>query len=153
MIQRIQSLFLFIVFDLQILLLLLPVSEYAVDGKPIVNYFLSGFQPEGIVTVNIFLTTMIYIFSCVLIVIPLITIFLFKKRILQMRFCIINFILLIGFQVLLFWFCWNTGNELKAVFGYKIPLIFPFISAILSYLAFNSIRKDEKLIRSIDRIR
>ena len=153
MIQRIHSLFLFIVFDLQVLLLLLPVSEYAVEGKPIVNFFVLGFQPEGIVIQNLFLTTLVLILSYILVVIPLITIFLYKKRIMQMRLCIANFILLIGFQVLLFWFCLSTGNELKAVTGYKISLIFPLISAILSYLAFLSIRKDEKLIRSIDRIR
>jgi hypothetical protein len=153
MIQRIQSLFLFIVFDFQALLLLLPVSEFAVEGKPIISFFVNGFQPEGVILQNLFFTTLILILTYILMAIPLIAIFLYKNRIMQMRLCIVNFILLIGFQALLLWFCWNTGNELKAVTGYKISLIFPLISAILSYLAFLSIRRDEKLIRSIDRIR
>jgi hypothetical protein len=38
-------------------------------------------------------------------------------------------------------------------FSIRLPVIFPVVAIILTYLAFRGIRKDEILIRSIDKIR
>jgi len=37
--------------------------------------------------------------------------------------------------------------------SYKLIIILPFIALILTGLAFRAIRRDEELIRSVDRIR
>ena len=47
----------------------------------------------------------------------------------------------------------NFSKELDGIVSYEITAIFPFVAAILTYLAIRAIGKDEALIRSMDRIR
>jgi hypothetical protein len=152
MIQRIQSLFLLIAFILQLLMLFLPIAEYVV-GNQVVIFKASGFISESTLNKNMAHSTYILVLLCLLVLIPFVAIFLYKRRKSQMQLCIYYIIVLIGFQAVIFWFSWNTMHQLEAVVSYKFPIIFPVVSAILSYLAFLSVRKDERLIRSIDRIR
>jgi hypothetical protein len=42
---------------------------------------------------------------------------------------------------------------LVADYWFRMPVVFPVLAIILIYLAFRGIRKDEILIRSLDRIR
>ncbi len=154
MIQRIQSLFLLVAFILQLLMLFLPVSEYTINGSQGIIFKASGFVSGGGGMKELYQTTIILIFICLTVILPLITLFLFKRRVLQMRLCIYNIILLLGFQGVLFWFIWwRIGIQFEVVTVYKFPVVFPVVSAILSYLAFRAIKKDENLVRSLDRIR
>jgi len=85
--------------------------------------------------------------------IALVSLFLYKKRILQIRFTVINILLMIGSLGLIYYNVNSQVEALNATVQYQIADIFPVIGAILSYLAIRSIGKDEALIRSIDRIR
>lgn len=152
MIQRIQSLFLLFALILQLLMLFLPIAEYVV-GNQLVVFKASGFSSEVVRKENMVLTLSIFLFICFAVLIPLVAIFLYKRRKSQMQLCVYYIIILLGFQAVIFWFSWNVMQQLNAILSYKFPIIFPVVSAILSYLAFLSIRKDERLIRSIDRIR
>jgi peptidoglycan/LPS O-acetylase OafA/YrhL len=84
-----------------------------------------------------------------------VTIFLFKNRKLQMKLsrmviviCIISFLL----AILLFvkdYGLLKEGTEVTIGYGYLSPLL----ALIFTILALRYIRKDEKLIRSSDRLR
>jgi hypothetical protein len=78
--------------------------------------------------------------------------FLYKKRLLQMRFNIFNSILLVAVQgFIIYYIISYIGSGTGFIF--TIQSIFPVISLILSILAIRNILKDEFLIKSLNRIR
>lgn len=153
MIQRVQTIFLLLAFILQVIMFILPVSEFTVKGNNNLIMYATGFVSEGFIIDKMYNTSVVLIFLSFTSLLTLATIFLYKRRPLQMRICIYNVILTIGFQVVLIWFVHQIGTLINAAVTYKYPFIFPLVSAILLILAFRYIRKDEKLIRSLDRIR
>jgi len=153
MIQRIQTLFLLIASALQIALLFMPIAEYAMPDKEIIVLSASGFKTDAVLSEKLLSTNINLIFVCLIALLLLISVFLFKYRILQMRICVFSILLLIGFQLFIIWFTWNSGQMIEAITYYKISIIFPIVSVILTYLAYRKINKDEKLVRSLNRIR
>ncbi|MDR2653102.1 MAG: DUF4293 domain-containing protein [Prevotellaceae bacterium] len=135
MIQRIQTLYLFIVIVLQSVLLSTGIAKYvSLDGKEIICK-----------TMEIPMLAALTSFTAL---IPAISMFLYKKRILQMRFNIFNSILLVALQgFVVYYIIRGTG------FVFTIQAIFPVIALILSILAIRNILKDELLIKSLNRIR
>lgn len=85
--------------------------------------------------------------------ISLITVFLFKKRLLQIRMIISNIILMAGFYGLMFIYLWQYGKALDASLYLEIPAAFPLVGIILSIMAIRAIAKDEALVKSLNRIR
>ena len=85
--------------------------------------------------------------------IPLVNVFLFKKRFLQLRLCIVEIILLIGAIILMWYHINQFANKMNAEILYKFSLILPVICIIFTYLAIKGILKDIKLLKSFDRIR
>jgi hypothetical protein len=84
----------------------------------------------------------------------LITIFLFKKRMIQIRLCSLNLGFLLGLSGMIYYMGKTGIKELPATeLSFNWPLVFPLISMVLVYLAIRSIGKDEALVRSMDRIR
>ncbi len=82
------------------------------------------------------------------------TIFLFKKRVLQMRFCVFNALLLLAIIGLIVFLTWFYIRELNVeLVGAKFWLAFPCVSFILQLLARRGILKDETLIRMSNRLR
>jgi Na+/melibiose symporter-like transporter len=78
--------------------------------------------------------------------------FLYKKRILQMRFNIFNSILLVVLQGFIIYYIISCINQ-DTRFIFTVQSIFPVISLILSILAIRNILKDEILIKSLNRLR
>jgi len=126
MIQRIQTIYLFFVFCLMALVVYLPPfsSSWTVWGD------------SGIVAA-----------------LALITIFLYKKRSLQIKISYVMLFLLILVYVLYFLFEWPKGTFADLFRNIRFTFVFPFIAIIFVYLAILGMKKDEKLIRSLDRIR
>jgi len=121
MIQRIQTVYLFFVFCLMAALVLIP------------------FSPSWMISLD----------AGIVAVLSIITIFLYKKRSLQIKISYIMLLLLVLAYILHF-----IENHQPLVFskiGYTF--IFPFIAFIFIYLAIRGIKKDEKLVRSLDRLR
>lgn len=81
------------------------------------------------------------------------TIFLYKKRLLQIRLCIVNGVLLVGYYALLFIYLWQAGKVLAAEWYLQLPAAFPLVALILIYLAIRAIAKDQALVKSLNRIR
>jgi hypothetical protein len=91
------------------------------------------------------------VFLSLVILVHLVIIFLYKKRIMQVKLLILSIILLLGLFSSFFWFGY-MGFRGAAV-GFKLTMAIPAVSIILDYLAIKAIAKDEALVRSLDRIR
>lgn len=89
----------------------------------------------------------------VIVLLLLITIFSYKKRILQMRLSVFSILLMLGLLGLIFYYALHGQGKIHGEIFYLYPVIFPVISTILAFLAFKGVKKDEELVRSYDRIR
>ena len=156
MLQRIQTLYLLIVVVAMSLTLSLP-SMRAISPEGI-DYALStlrGFYPVEQGGFHLSGVTMwLTITNVVILLIALFTIFMYKWRIIQIRFSIFNMVLLIGYYAIFFFTRYVTlqQNTMDST-TFSWPIILPLISAILTYLALRAIGKDEALVRSLDRLR
>lgn len=86
-------------------------------------------------------------------VLELLDIFLFRQRALQMRVCTFCIILLVGWYAVLVAFAYIQGDGLVGAYRPQVWAAIPAINAILLYLAFRGILRDEMLVRSLDRLR
>lgn len=152
MIQRIQSIYLLVATILLGSVFAYPYAELlSADGQ----LFIFNFNGLSVENQNglYLLTVPPIILLVITTLISFISIFLYKKRILQMRMNAFNILLMIGYLGLNYYYIQNFSKQLDGVVSYQITAIFPFVAAILTYLAIRAIGKDEALIRSMDRIR
>jgi len=94
--------------------------------------------------------------TVILILIPLFSvasIFLFRKRKIQMKLTILLIILIVFMILILSYFNFTITRKYNAEIIPGIKLILPVLMLISSILAYKGIRRDEKLVRSYDRIR
>ncbi len=147
MIQRVQTVYIFVAALLVATLLKLKFAEIAVNDE------IMTFTAKGISSSSemIFNGLPIFIFIGFIVVLHLVIIFLYKKRIRQIRFLVFTILLLLGLFGVFFYFAY-AGFE-NASIAFKIPVAFPLVAVILDYLAIRAIGKDEALIRSLNRIR
>lgn len=141
MIQRVQSIY----------LLLIVVAGYEMISLPLFKATLvSGVE-------NTFLSTEslpLFALSIIAGLLALVTIFLFKNRKLQIKLSALGLLLSAGLIALV---VYNFGNYGKtpdvAKTAYSWGALMPIAMFILFILAWGNIRKDEKLIKSLDRLR
>ena len=155
MIQRIQTIFLLAALALMVTMLLLPFAEIVGSDGGIYNFNSSGVSLAGVeggtqILNAIPLSILIVALGAIL----LVTIFLFRNRRLQMRFCTYAIILEFGLIGLGYYYFFLAFRDIKVSnYSFNLPLIIPVLSIILIYLAYRGIRKDDILIRSVDKIR
>jgi hypothetical protein len=155
MIQRIQTLYLLLVIILSVVTLFSVQVEFLGNAEA-VKYFLSY---KGVISAVDSSATSVYnVWSltalCVLMpLVALATVFMFKRRILQIRLSIINSVLFAGYYGLLFLYIWQVGTALNADWHLGYATAFPLINIILTFLAIRAIGKDEALIKSLNRLR
>jgi hypothetical protein len=147
MIQRIQTVYLFISALLITSLLKLKFADLSVNNE------LYTFVARGIYAGEnlIFNGLAIFIFILIIAMLHFVVIFLYKKRILQIRILVFSMVLLVGLFGMFFYFTYAGFTGAKVVF--KVPVVFPIVAAILDFLAIRAIGKDEALVRSLNRIR
>lgn len=150
MIQRIQTLYLLGATILLALCLFTPIAQLVPlrgDGYPLVISHLidteKGISNFGIILV--FLLGWVFILS-------ILAIFQFKNRKRQMTTCLTSIIICLLLSIAIFYQIY-TIQQTRTIVFYKIPVVFPLISAILQYLAWRGVKKDDDLVRSYDRIR
>ena len=156
MIQRIQTLYLTLLVILMVLLYCFPIATF-ISGTETFELDLFGIRSlthEGNPIVS---TIWMGILAILCTLIPLITIFLYKRRWAQIRLCIIEMILLGGLQLFVLFYIYRTYTGIQDIaqhaIRYSLIDVFPFIGIILTYLAFRGIARDEALIRSLNRMR
>ncbi len=160
MIQRIQTLFLFFVVVCMILFLVLPFWSltHPATGESYQLYALymihqpcaSGalsqiYYPYGISGILAVLAIIVAVFE----------IFRFKNRLTQIKLGLLNSLLITGSLITLVILSYYDQQELMPdIRGvYQPGLFMPAAALIFNSLANRYIRKDEKLVRSVDRIR
>lgn len=155
MLQRIQSIYLLFASLVLFALFAFPLAHNIfVDGKEI-NVMVTGVyqnvngQPQHTETF-----TALTVITGIAALIPLVVIFLFKNRKQQITLCYVSILLLIGYS---FW----MAQTVKKVVGpikleYRnmgIGLFLTSLSIILIIFAVKAIQRDEKLVKSADRLR
>ncbi|MFW6327776.1 MAG: DUF4293 domain-containing protein [Bacteroidota bacterium] len=151
MIQRIQTIYLLFALIMMVLPFFIPYVE--VMGQDGQTYHLMG---QGIYTEDGQLLEYTYptlIILAVSAIFSLVIIFLYKKRLLQLRLSVINLFLMLGSVVLMAYYLFQFHQNEPGLIRYDFGFIFPVIAFILTILAFRAIKKDEILIRSAERIR
>ena len=154
MIQRIQTVFLFLAVIALVLFNIFPYWQSAVDTNGelvrLMSYaLLTGSVEET--TYNFGYYVVVGGLSGVAIVLLIIEIFSYKNRLLQMKIAIgISFLMSINL-VLMTLFIVNLQKQQEGTFGIGV-FIFA-LAMLLNILARRFIQKDEKLVRSVDRLR
>ena len=151
MIQRIQSIYLFLAFVILGWIFFLPFAEFLTTNGESYIFKFNGIEQNAD---NIYTSTLaVTVLVAVTCLISLITILLYKKRNLQIRLCIYNSLLLIGLLICIALYSYLAIKDLDAVYNFNFASILPFIALILIVLAFRRIRQDDQLVRGLDRIR
>ncbi|MBR4994621.1 MAG: DUF4293 domain-containing protein [Alistipes sp.] len=155
MIQRIQTLYLLGVVALMATALFTPLA-YFVAGTQV--YELGAFSLKAAEADAAGQSTMYMgVIVALAAVVPLIALFLFKNRMLQIRLCAVELVLLAGAEIFMAIYYYLSDRMFSQMEfhtqGFRIAIIFPIIALILDYLALRAIFKDEALVRSLDRIR
>lgn len=151
MIQRIQTLFLFAVLVLSSLMLTGDLIKMDNGTGTMFTISLKGLGEAGGETVQ-----SLWPLSLILVVVPLLTlaaIFLYKKRSLQMKMTLLVLLLSLGVLILGAFYVIMFDRKIDVTVIWKIKVIFPLISAILAWMAYRSILKDDLKVRSYDRLR
>ena len=94
--------------------------------------------------------------TVILAVVPLlalIALFLFRNRQLQMRLTMMVLLLSLGTIILGAFYILMFDRKIDVTIIWKIRVLFPAVSAILAWLAYRAILKDEIRVRSYDRLR
>ncbi len=156
MLQRVQSVYLFLVVVFAVLYCFFPLGWFSVEEVS------SAVKLIGKdLSLDNFLATHSTLFRAALmamaagvILITLYTIFQFRSRLNQIRLCRMNILLHLALLVTSFFYL----DQLKAAapyqsLGYGPSIFFPLASLFLLLLAIRAIKKDEALVRAADRIR
>jgi hypothetical protein len=155
MIQRVQSVFLLLAALCGIPAFFFPIATYYSDHI-VFNYFLCSLRDfsTGPIDYNPLYTLSLSVLQVIVFLISLFTIFKFKNRILQTRLVTLNIFLTVVLVGGIFYYDNLLKNTFEALPEYNILFfIFPLVSIILLFLANIYIKKDERLVRSADRLR
>lgn len=153
MIQRIQSLFLSGILLLMLLFLFLPFGTFGSDNGEIYSLFHNGLfkiLPSG--QVAVYYNYALSILNILVLILTFLTIFSFRHRLLQIKYCGIIMLLLVVITGSELWQLIQTAKSFS-YYSLKIAFFFPIIGIVLTLLARKFIRRDEELVRSADRIR
>lgn len=147
MIQRIQSLYLLLVIIAYILLFFFPIATYTTLES---SFRFSLLEITG-ANSNSSIPLMVAVILLAITV--LVTIFLFKKRLLQIKITAILLLAHIGFVAALFYVADSLTKKFGADAVYQSGAYIALIPLVFVVLANRAIRKDEKMVRSTDRLR
>ncbi len=96
----------------------------------------------------------LFVIGAISSLLSLVTLFLYKKRMLQIRLSIFNTVVMVGFY-LFFGFLLYRVNDVDNLHFQRVGvgIIMPVIAIILTILAIRRIGADEALVRSLNRLR
>jgi len=163
MLQRIQTVFLILATLLGIAVFLFPLTSFTIKDCTF-DLFITGCKNIDAACPYVF-QIKTYFHMIILIAVILLcigTIFLYKKRTLQMRLCRFVIMADVVFIFLIFMFADTIKNRFIKDYGilpddiiidFKFGSIIPIIMIVFLFLANRYIKKDENLIKSADRLR
>ncbi len=151
MIQRIQTLFLLAVVILSGLMLTGDLLVMDSGTGTLFNISFTGIGEVGGSHLQILWPLSIII--GLIPVLALAAVFLFKKRPLQMRITMFILLLSLGTILLGAFYVIMFDRKIDVTVIWKVRTLFPLVSAILAWLAYRAIMKDDLRVRSYDRLR
>lgn len=156
MLQRVQSVYLFLVFLFAALFAVLPLGHFPAGSPDMplrlisIHDFFAPIDGTGIGWMGALL---ILLFAIAILITVYMT-FQYKKRLFQIKLGKMNIMVHAVMILITFFFLDSIRNQLDATgFSYGAAVFFPVISLIFILLANKAIRKDEELVRSADRLR
>ena len=151
MIQRKQTLFLFASAFLGVALLFIPVGSVT-TGKGITDVFLIPLTNPDLTSTTGHQAAITLNF--VNLILAFVTVFLYSKRELQIKFCYVMLLLwlVLGLMTALCPFVVKTETVVSVSIGYWGPIL-SFLGIVCSLMAARFIKKDIELLKSADRIR
>ena len=153
MIQRKQTLYLMAAIILTVICLCMQIGSFKVAGLEVARvYNLWYTDPLG---KHHFDTWPLIAVLLPTAVIATYTIFLYHNRKVQALFCLFNALLVVGWYVCYFVVGQTVGDKSWGAVSFRPTwsAVLPAISLILYLMARHAINADEKLVRSMDRIR
>ena len=149
MIQRIQSIYLLVVTILMIICMCNPVGSIIANTNEISEFGnLCITLPDG---TKDYAPWALFAILMVVAILSFVTIFLFKKRMLQIRLTIFSSIMLIGYYLALVALALMLAEGTSFTPSWIICL--PFVAIVLNWLAIRGIGADEALVKAYDRLR
>lgn len=154
MIQRIQSLYLLAAFVLMLLTCVLPLATFLGGIESYDLYAFALRNETGLVVQPARYLGILLALACAL---PLFIVFCYKRRILQIRLCAAEIVLLAGCLAMLgiyYFLCSRVFSGLAFhAQTMKLPMLFPLLAGLLVWLAARAVFRDELMVRAADRIR
>lgn len=155
MLQRIQTVYLFLVLVFAVLFLSFPMATLQAGVESfIVKPW--GIVPSGTLDVEGYFSVLgivCLVLAFVIMILSVYTTYKFKQRLLQIRLGKINLFLHMILVVSAFFYLDGIRKGLDASFSYGLAVIFPLLSMVMIFMANRAIRRDEELVRSADRLR
>ena len=156
MIQRVQSIYLLLVTVLMSFLLVRAYAELTLNADQLLTFRAHAIVSDiGSDTETIYKST-IPVIALVLItaILSFINIFIYRRRIIQIRICMVNTLLLVALLITIFLYYMVTKNSLTTIHqSFRIPAIFPLMGIVFNIMATRAIQRDELLVNSYKRIR
>ena len=150
MLQRIQTLFLLLASVCMLVAAVTPLASFSHNGDPVV-FEAMGMYRNGDLESS---TWALFAIGAISALLSVVTVFLYKTRILQIRISVFNIFLMVGFYLYFGFLIFNINPEAGLRFQkIGIAAIMPVIAIILTYLAIRRIGADEILVRSFHRLR
>lgn len=151
MIQRIQTIFLLAVAVLSGLLLTGNLVQLSTPGGTLFNLGFNGLSENGGEVIQ-----RLWPLAVILVLVPILAvtaIFLYKNRSLQMRLTMVVLLLSLGTIILGAFYALTFDRKIDVTLVWTVKAVFPLLSAILAWLAYRAILRDEVKVRSYDRLR
>ncbi|MDR1879602.1 MAG: DUF4293 domain-containing protein [Tannerellaceae bacterium] len=153
MLQRIQTVYLLIITLLIVGMAFLPLAVLQAGGA-VYSFDVSGVHSSAPDAELVYPVWGLFALTAIIALLAFFTILCYRKRMLQIRLCIFNALLMIGFYGFFAFLVWTMKRELGDLsVNVRIALSFPLVSLILNYLAIRGIGADEALVRSLERLR
>jgi len=155
MIQRIQTVWLFLATVAILALFLFPYIQFTdVEGiaKAVKVTGLYQYTGKEVVLVEPF--TLLTIATVIVALMPSAAVFLYGNRKKQITYCYVAIVAILGFS---FWLVQSAKGVIDGIQlqfqNYGIGVILPSLAVLFIILALRGIRSDERLVRSADRLR
>lgn len=150
MIQRKQTIFLFLAVVFGVLSLCMQLATVSFEG--LTTYRIFSLWALGQNNTNSFIPCPLFILMLLSTTLSACTIFLYKRRPLQARLCMVNIFIMVLWYVSMIVVSKQLAPD-AVNFRLEIASSFPAVIAILLFMARKGVLADERLVRAADRIR
>ena len=162
MIQRRQTIYMLLSAIVSALLFFMPLASFNANDN-VMKFTIFGIQnPIETISLSTTYTWPLVVLAVLMTLVPVVTIFLYKKRELQVRLCRLAMLVTIIFIGLVFLYYESDiqqviaaveGDEYQLDVAYFIGAALPLVSLLCLILAIRGIKKDIELLKSVDRLR